>query len=208
MQAFVSVYRTEREPPGKTINDFELNQLNCLSWGLHLDQVYFLAIITMMIFKKKETSRSLSPTLELMVTSALLAPQVFRERLSSDLCNYSTLGRMHAQTKPRRLISGVHPDLAGFCHTVQQTSMPAGMGEREAEPSAVMGLLHRKNIRAQNEGLFPKTSIFHLTLKHHSLPGCSHQNRHKRCKAMRLPIVWRLPLPMEGLAIHFPSDES
>ena len=129
MQAFVSVYRTEREPPGKTINDFELNQLNCLSWGLHLDQVYFLAIITMMIFKKKETSRSLSPTLELMVTSALLAPQVFRERLSSDLCNYSTLGRMHAQTKPRRLISGVHPDLAGFCHTVQQTSMPAGMGE-------------------------------------------------------------------------------
>lgn len=70
----------EMEPPGKTINDFELNQLNCLSWGLHLDQVYFLAIITMMIFKKKETSRSLSPTLELMVTSALLAPQVFRER--------------------------------------------------------------------------------------------------------------------------------
>lgn len=53
MQAFVSVYRTEREPPGKTINDFELNQLNCLSWGLHLDQVYFLAIITMMIKKKK-----------------------------------------------------------------------------------------------------------------------------------------------------------
>ena len=43
----------EMEPPGKTINDFELNQLNCLSWGLHLDQVYFLAIITMMIYKKK-----------------------------------------------------------------------------------------------------------------------------------------------------------
>ena len=43
----------EIEPSGKTINDFELNQLNCLSWGLHLDQVYLLAIIIMMIYKKK-----------------------------------------------------------------------------------------------------------------------------------------------------------
>lgn len=39
----------QREPQGKIINNFELNQLNCLSWGLHLDQVYFLAIIIMMI---------------------------------------------------------------------------------------------------------------------------------------------------------------
>lgn len=39
------------------------------------------------------------------------------------------------------------------------------MGEREIEPSAVMGLLHSKNIiRAQNEGLFPKPSVVHLTL--------------------------------------------
>lgn len=37
------------------------------------------------------------------------------------------------------------------------------MGEREIEPSAVMGLLHSKNIRAQNEGLFPKPSVVHLT---------------------------------------------
>ena len=37
---------------------------------------------------------------------------------------------MRAQAKPRRLISGVHPDLAAVCHTVQRTSRPAGMGER------------------------------------------------------------------------------
>lgn len=67
-----------------------------------------------MVTLKKETSRSLYPTLELMVTSALLVPKVLRERLFSDLNNYSTLGSMHAQTKPRRLISGVHPDLAGI----------------------------------------------------------------------------------------------
>lgn len=43
----------ETEPQEKTINNFELNQLNCLSWGLHLDRVYFLAIIIMVILKKK-----------------------------------------------------------------------------------------------------------------------------------------------------------
>lgn len=42
--------------------------------------------------------------------------------------------------------------------------MQAGMGEREIEPSAVMGLLTSKNIGAQNEGLFPKPSVVHLTL--------------------------------------------
>lgn len=77
----------QREPQGKIINNFELNQLNCLSWGLHLDQVYFLAIIIMMILK---TSQSLYPTLELMMTSALLVPMVFRERLFGDLNNHST----------------------------------------------------------------------------------------------------------------------
>lgn len=197
------------EPPGKTINDFELNQLNCLSWGLHLDQVYFLAIITMMIYKKKRNfPKPISHFRADGDVSIACTPGVQGERLFSDLCNHSTLGRMRAQTKPCRLISGEHPDLAGLCHTVQQASVPAGVGEGEAEPSAVAGLLRRKDIGAQNEGLLPKTSIFHLTLKHHSLPGCSHQNRHKRCKITHLPIVWRLPLPMEGLAIHVPSDES
>lgn len=42
--------------------------------------------------------------------------------------------------------------------------MQAGIGEQEIEPSAVMGLLHSKNIRVQDEGLFPKTSVVHLTL--------------------------------------------
>lgn len=48
------------------------------------------------------------------MTSALLVPTVFRERLVGDLNNHSTLGSMHTQTKPHRLISGVHPDLAGI----------------------------------------------------------------------------------------------
>lgn len=58
--------------------------------------------------------------------------------------------------------------------------MQAGMGEQETEPSAVMGLLRSENIRAQNEGLFPETSVTHLTLEYHHLPGCSHQNKHKK----------------------------
>lgn len=65
-------------------------------------------------FLKKEPPRSLYPTLELMVTLALLVPKVFRERLFCDLNNHSTLGSTQAQTKPHRLISGVHPDLAGI----------------------------------------------------------------------------------------------
>lgn len=70
---------------------------------------------------------------------------------------------MHAQTKPHRLISGVHPDLAGIlphCAVNQH----AGWDGRAREPSTVMGLLQSRNIGAQNEGLFPKTSIVHLTL--------------------------------------------
>lgn len=99
-----------------------------------------------------------------MVTSALLVPKVFRERLFSDLNNHSTLGSMHAQPKPHRLISGVHPDLAGILPHCAANQHAGWEGEQEIGPSAVMGLLHRKNIRAQNEGLFPKTSIVHPTL--------------------------------------------
>lgn len=97
------------------------------------------------------------------MTSALLVPTVFRERLFGDLNNHSTLGSMPAQTKPHRLISGVHPDLAGIlphCAANQH----AGWGGRAREPSAVMGLLPSKNIGAQNEGLFPKPSVVHLPL--------------------------------------------
>lgn len=143
-----------------------------------------------------------------MLTSALLAPQVFRER---DFSVISITSQLWVVCVPR--LSPVALFL-GYIQTWQQSatlcSEPAGrLGwESEAEPPAVLGLLHRKRIRAHNEGPFPKTSIFHLTLRHHSLPGCSHQNRHKRCRIMHLPIVWRLPLPLEGLAIHFPSDES
>lgn len=80
------------------------------------------------------------------------------------------------------------------------------MGEQEIEPSAVMGLLHSKNIGAQNEGLFPKTSVAHLTLPLSASLQSLKQTQ--KCKIMHLPIVLRLPLPMEGLAMHFPSDES
>lgn len=99
------------------------------------------------------------------MTSALLVPKVFRERLFSNLNNHTTLGSLHAQTKPHRLISGVHIQTwQGFCHTVQQTSIEAGMVELEIEPSAVMGLLPSKNIRARNEGLFQKQAFVQLTL--------------------------------------------
>lgn len=85
--------------------------------------------------------------------------------------------------------------------------MQAGVGEQETEPSAVMGLLHSKNMRAQTEGFFPKAGVVHLTVNT-TLPGCSHQNRHKQAKLCTDLVVLRLPLPMEGLAMCFPSDES
>lgn len=84
--------------------------------------------------------------------------------------------------------------------------MQAGIGEQEIEPSAVMGLLHSKNIRVQDEGLFPKTSVVHLTLPLSA--SLQSPNQTQKCKIMHLPIVSRLPLPMEGLAMHFPYDES
>lgn len=108
---------------------------------------------------------------------------------------------------PIALFLGYIQTWQGLCHTVQQTSMQAGMGEQETEPSAVMGLLHSKNIRAQTESLFPKAGIVHLTVNA-TLPSCSHQNKHKKAKLCTYLVVLRLPLPMEGLAMYFPSDES
>lgn len=157
-----------------------------------------------MIKNKNHPSWSLYPTLELMVTLTLLVPKVFRKRLSCDLNNHSTLGSTQAQTKPHRLISGVHPDLAGILPHCAANQHAGWGGEQERESSAVMGLLHNKNIAAQNESLFPKAGSVHLTLNNHSLSGRSHQNKHKKSKMMHLPVVLRLPLPMKGLAVYFP----
>lgn len=76
-----------------------------------------------------------------MVTSALVLPKVFRERLFSVINNYSYLGSMHAQTKPHRLISGVHQDLAGIlphCAANQHVSWSTRTKDRTIR---VMGLL-------------------------------------------------------------------
>lgn len=69
-----------------------------------------------------------------MATSALLLPMMFRERLFSDN-NHSTLGSVHAQTKPHRLISGVHPDLAGILPHCAANQHVGWVGEQEIEPS-------------------------------------------------------------------------
>lgn len=98
------------------------------------------------------------------MTLTLLVPKVFRKRLSCDLNNHSTLGSTQAQTKPHRLISGVHPDLAGILPHCAANQHAGWGGEQERESSAVMGLLHNKNIAAQNESLFPKAGSVHLTL--------------------------------------------
>lgn len=139
------------------------------------------------------------------MTSALLVPKVFRERLFSDLYNHTTLGSMHAQTKPHRLISGVHPDLAGIlphCAANQHRGWDVRARDRAVSSD---GAFHSKNIRARNEGLFPKTSIVHLTL---NTTVCLAAVTGTNTKIMHLPIVLRLPLTMEGLAMYFPSDGS
>lgn len=154
---------------------------------------------------KNRNLPELYPTLEPLVTSALLVPKVFRERLFSDLYNHTTLGSMHAQTKPHRLISGVHPDLAGILPHCAANQHRGWDGRARDRAVSSDGAFHSENIRARNEGLFPKTSIVHLTL---NTTVCLVAVTGTNTKIMHLPIVLRLPLTMEGLAMYFPSDES
>lgn len=98
------------------------------------------------------------------MTLALLVPKVFRERLFCNLNNHSTLGSMQAQTQPHRLIPGVHPDLAGILPHCAANQHAGWGGKARDRAISGGGAFHRKNIRAQNEGLFPKTGGVHLTL--------------------------------------------
>lgn len=82
------------------------------------------------------------------MTLALLVPKVFRERLFCDFNNHSTLGFTQAQTQPHRLITGVHPDLAGIlphCAANQH----AGWGGKARDRAISCGeAFHRKNTGA------------------------------------------------------------
>lgn len=119
----------------------------------------------MCVFLKKGTSQSLYPTLELVVTLALLVPNVFRERLFCDLNNHSALGSTQAQAQPHRLITGVHPDLAGILPHCAANQHAGWDGKARDRAVSCGEAFHRKNIGAQNEGLFPKkTDVVHLTL--------------------------------------------
>lgn len=86
--------------------------------------------------------------------SALPVPTVFRERLFSDLKNTQVWAVRMLRLSPIALFLGYIQTWQGFCHTVQQTSMQAGVGEQEGV-IRMMGLIHSENIKAQNEGLFP-----------------------------------------------------
>lgn len=138
----------------RMIYGFELNQLNCLPQGCTWTKFIFLTIILITILKEKPPKayklkhKSQLPILALMGSSALVLPKVFRERLFSIINNHSSLGSMHAQIKPHRLISGVHQDLAGIlphCAVNQHIGWSIRTKDRAIK---VMGLLLSQTIRA------------------------------------------------------------
>lgn len=93
-----------------------------------------------------------------------------------------------------------------FCHTVQQTSMQAGVAKQETEPSAVVGLFTGRTLELRMRVSFQKTGGVHLTLPLSAWLQSPKQTQ--KSKIMHLPVVLRLPLLMKGLAMYLPSNES
>lgn len=66
---------------------------------------------------------------------------------------------------PIALLLGYIQTWQEFCHTVQQTSMQAGVGKQETEPSAVVRLFTGRTLELRMRVSFQKkTDGVHLTL--------------------------------------------
>lgn len=74
--------------------------------------------------------------------------------------------------------------------------------ESKRQPSAVMGLLHSKH-QSSEWGSLSKSKHYSSYTKLPLSARLQSPKQTQKCKIMHLPIVLRLPLPMEGLAVHF-----